>query len=178
MDVQEQRPMNEDTRTVCQLIKKFRETGNVKDVKRIGRPKSATSEEKALNVLLTIEETPQVSTREVTDNLEISNNFKKEKIHPYKLQLIYELNEDDFDRRMDFCEYTMERCNADENFASNIVFSNEATFMQNGTLNRHNCRYWARANPHWVQEAHTQYPQKSKCVDRHDKRTYHRPIFS
>ncbi|KAJ8956824.1 hypothetical protein NQ318_014238 [Aromia moschata] len=60
--------------TVCQLIKKFRETGNVKDVKRTGRPKSATSEEKALNVLLTIEETPQVSTREVADNLEISHS--------------------------------------------------------------------------------------------------------
>ncbi|KAJ8942416.1 hypothetical protein NQ318_014463 [Aromia moschata] len=36
--------------TVCQIIKKFRETGNVKDVKRTGRPISATSEEKALNV--------------------------------------------------------------------------------------------------------------------------------
>ncbi|KAJ8959204.1 hypothetical protein NQ318_022466 [Aromia moschata] len=59
--------------TVCQLIKKFRETGNVKDVKRTDRPKSATSEEKALNVLLTIKETPQVSTREVADNLGISH---------------------------------------------------------------------------------------------------------
>ncbi|KAJ8940862.1 hypothetical protein NQ318_008233 [Aromia moschata] len=59
--------------TVCQLIKKFRETGNVKHVKRTGRPKLATSEENALNVLLTIKETPQVSTREVADNLEISH---------------------------------------------------------------------------------------------------------
>ncbi|KAJ8960883.1 hypothetical protein NQ318_020182 [Aromia moschata] len=32
--------------TICQLIKKFRDSGNVKDVKRTGRPKSATSEEK------------------------------------------------------------------------------------------------------------------------------------
>ncbi|KAJ8949353.1 hypothetical protein NQ318_012016 [Aromia moschata] len=31
-------------RTVCQPIKKFRETGNVKDVKRTGRPKSATKD--------------------------------------------------------------------------------------------------------------------------------------
>ncbi|KAJ8961891.1 hypothetical protein NQ318_021509 [Aromia moschata] len=59
--------------TVCQLIEKFRETGNVKDVKRTGRPKSAKSEEIALNVLLTIVETPQVSTREVADNLKISH---------------------------------------------------------------------------------------------------------
>ncbi|KAJ8933496.1 hypothetical protein NQ318_000313 [Aromia moschata] len=113
--------------TLCQLIKKIRETGNVKDVKRTGRPKSATSEEKALNVLLIIEDTPQVSTREVADNLEISHVsvlriLRKEKMHPYKLQLIHELNEDDFERRMDFCEYTMERCNADENFLQILLF--------------------------------------------------------
>ncbi|KAJ8948905.1 hypothetical protein NQ318_020491 [Aromia moschata] len=60
--------------TVCQLMNKFRETGNVKDVKRTGKPKSETSEEKALNVLLTMEETPQVSTREVADNLEINHS--------------------------------------------------------------------------------------------------------
>ncbi|KAJ8936845.1 hypothetical protein NQ318_000582 [Aromia moschata] len=30
----------------------------------------------------------------------------------------------------------------------------------NGTVNRRNCRYWADVNPHWVMEAHTQYPQK------------------
>ena len=29
----------------------------------------------------------------------------------------------------------------------------------NGTLNRHNCRYWARKR-HWIQMAHTQRPQK------------------
>jgi transposase len=71
--------------TVSQLIKKFRETGSIKNMQRTGRPKSATSGDKALDVLLTIEETPRVSAREVAENLEISHNsvlriFKKEKI--------------------------------------------------------------------------------------------------
>ena len=150
---------------VCQLVRKFQETGSVKDVKRTGRPKSATNVEKALDVLLAIEEAPKVSTREIAENLEISHTsvfriLKEEKFRPYKLQLIHELNEDDFDRRMEFCEQMMERCNVDEDFASNIVFSDEAIFMLNGTVNRQNCRYWARNNPHWVQEGHTQYPQK------------------
>ncbi|CAH1372527.1 unnamed protein product [Tenebrio molitor] len=34
------------------------------------------------------------------------------------------------------------------------------TFCLNGTVNRQNCRYWTRENPHWMQEIHTQYPQK------------------
>jgi len=32
--------------------------------------------------------------------------------------------------------------------------------MLNGTVNRHNCRYWADENPHWMREAHTQYAKK------------------
>lgn len=151
--------------TVSQLIKKFRETGSIKNVQKSGRPKSATNEDKALDVILTVEETPRVSIREIAEHSGISHSsvqriLKTEKLRPYKLCLIHELNEDDFDRRAEFCELMMERCNADENFASNIIFSDEATFMLNGTVNRHNCRYWSRISPHLVEEGHTQYPQK------------------
>ena len=54
----------------------------------------------------------------------------------------------------------MGRIIADPNLPSNIAFSDEATFQLDGTLNRHNCRYWADANPHWVREDKSQYPQK------------------
>ncbi|KAG8246884.1 hypothetical protein J6590_074626 [Homalodisca vitripennis] len=37
---------------------------------------------------------------------------------------------------------------------------NESTFMLNGHVNRHNCRYWDNVNPHWMSECHTQHPQK------------------
>ncbi|KAJ8958658.1 hypothetical protein NQ318_016383 [Aromia moschata] len=62
----------------------------------------------------------------------LANLFKREKLRPYKLQLIHELNEDDFDRRAEFCEGIMERCNKNNNFAKNIHFSNEATVYLNG----------------------------------------------
>ena len=35
--------------------------------------------------------------------------LKKEKLHPYKVQLIHELSEDDPDRRLEFCESFMTR---------------------------------------------------------------------
>ena len=41
---------------------------------------------------------------------------------------VQELNEDGPDRRTEFCETLMEKCNEDENFANNISFSDEATF--------------------------------------------------
>ncbi|KAG8329426.1 hypothetical protein J6590_086307, partial [Homalodisca vitripennis] len=37
----------------------------------------------------------------------------------------------------------------------------ECSFMLNGSINRHNCRYWSSENPYWMREASIQqYPLK------------------
>lgn len=41
---------------------------------------------------------------------------------------VQELNKDDFDRRMEFCELIMRKIDDDSNFLFNIVLSDEATF--------------------------------------------------
>lgn len=40
--------------------------------------------------------------------------------------------------------------NLDQEIINNIWWSDEATFNLDGTVNRHNCRYWAKENPHVV----------------------------
>lgn len=145
--------------TVSKVVAKFVETGSVNDLPRQGRPR--VSEEVKLNVVLEAEENPHISTRQLALNNNLHHSsvvklFKTEKYHPYKVQLIHELNEDDPDRRLQFCEQLMLRCDEDGNFLNNILFSDEATFCLNGTLNRHNSRYWSRKNPHWTQDAHSQ----------------------
>jgi hypothetical protein len=30
-----------------------------------------------------------------------------------------------------------------------VLFSDEANFYMNGKVNKQNCRYWSRENPHW-----------------------------
>jgi hypothetical protein len=42
--------------------------------------------------------------------------MKREKFYPYKIQLLHELTEDDFDRRTEFCEIMMNKINQDDNF--------------------------------------------------------------
>ncbi|KAJ8959981.1 hypothetical protein NQ318_009415 [Aromia moschata] len=42
---------------------------------------------------------------------------------------------------------------------TDILFSDEATFVSNRTVNEQNCRYWSTENPHWMMEANTQYPE-------------------
>ncbi|KAJ8946560.1 hypothetical protein NQ318_008290 [Aromia moschata] len=55
--------------------------------------------------------------------------LKKVKYHPYRVRLIHELAEDDFDRRTEFCEYMMDHNNQNNGFIANILFSDEATFF-------------------------------------------------
>uniref|UniRef100_V5GPD3 Transposable element Tc3 transposase n=1 Tax=Anoplophora glabripennis TaxID=217634 RepID=V5GPD3_ANOGL len=154
-------PINRST--VSRTEAKFRNHGHVKDMPRSGRP--TVDEEVQLQALLTIHENPQSSLRVVADNLGMSEStlsrlLHRNKYHPYKVHLVQELCDDDFDRRTEFCEMMMEECQADPDFVKRIIFSDEASFYLNGTVNKQNCRYWSDRNPHWMMEAHTQHPQK------------------
>ncbi|KAJ8940242.1 hypothetical protein NQ318_016698 [Aromia moschata] len=156
--------------TVSRIERKYRELGHVRDAPRQGRPK--INENVQQDVILSALENPHCTVRQVSRDLNIgkssvSNIFKKVKYHPYRVRLIHELAEDDFDRRTEFCEYMMDHNNQNNGFIANILFSDEATFFLNGHVNRQNTRYWSQENPHWMQEYHTQHPQKymTKCLE-------------
>jgi DNA polymerase II small subunit/DNA polymerase delta subunit B len=74
--------------TVSELVRKFRETGNVKDIPRSGRPKSATNQDQALDVLLSVMDNPITSTTQLALDNDISQSsvvriLKKNKHKPY-----------------------------------------------------------------------------------------------
>lgn len=151
--------------TVSKTINRFEETGTNKDRQKSGRPKTETSEEQQVEVAQLFVEDPHSSVRKASQQLQISQtsifrNLKIIKFHPYKIKLHQEINEDDPDRRIEFCEIMMERITQNPIFQSLIVFSDESAFQLNGEVNRHNCRYWSEENPHWLREHHTQYKQK------------------
>lgn len=150
--------------TVSRTERKFWENGNVRNLPKSGR-KNQIDEEKQLDILLGFEENAHKSTRQIAAENNASKSsvlrvLKKEKYHPFKVHLVHELNEDDGDRRIEFCETMMNMCHANPQFRNRILFSDEATFCLNGAVNVQNCRYWSRENPHWMMEAHTQYPRK------------------
>lgn len=151
--------------TACRILHNFEHTGNVKNLPKTGRPKTATNDDRALDVLLAIQEEPKTSIPKLS--LETGNSersvrriLRRNKIHPYKVSLLQELAEDDPDRRMQFCQQIMNFLDETPQFVDRILFSDEATFCLNGFVNRHNCRYWSAENPHWMEEMHTQHPQK------------------
>lgn len=151
--------------TVSKTVTRFRDTGSVRDRPKIGRPKAATNDEKSLEVCLSVVENKHNSVRKIAQQVgicksSVHNVLVENEFHPYKIKFVQELIEDDFDRRLEFCEEIMRRCDLNALFPFWICFSDEATFQISGKVNRHNMRYWADENPHWMRDSHTQYQQK------------------
>jgi DNA-binding XRE family transcriptional regulator len=148
--------------TIYRLAKKFDETGSVEDASRSGRPTSVTTEENMQLVSQNFHLSPQTSQRSAARDLGISRSslqriMKDLKLKPYKPKLLQALNEDDPDRRMEFCEWILDSIEKNPNLLDQILWTDEATFQLNGRVNRHKCVYWSDNNPHFIieQELHT-----------------------
>ncbi|GFT33091.1 uncharacterized protein NPIL_427661 [Nephila pilipes] len=76
----------------------------------------------------------------------------------YIPRLVRALNDDDPDRRVQYYEWYLERCNENAHFPTKIVWSDEATLKLNGSINRHNCTYWGPENPHVMVDPHVNLP--------------------
>ena len=74
------------------------------------------------------------------------------KFHPYKLQIVQELKENDHQLRLEFCQQIMTNINEDNEFLDKLWMSDEAHFHLTGYVNKQNYRYWADSNPKEVHE--------------------------
>ena len=71
--------------------------------------------------MLDVTENPKTSVQQLALNHNMSRSsvqkiLKREKYHPYKIHLLQELSEDDFDRRIEFSEIMADRADQDGNF--------------------------------------------------------------
>lgn len=73
-------------------------------------------------------------------------------LHPYKIVLTQELKPLDHQKRREFANLVLEHLEIEPNFFKNIIFSDEAHFHLDGTVNKQNCRYWNETNPQIIQE--------------------------
>lgn len=148
---------NISNKTVSRILNKFKETGSVNNqMDKCGRRPSATGDDVATAVLGQLINSPKKSIRKLSQQTGVSRTsiqriLKTHKFHPYKVQLTQSLHEDDFDRRLEFCEWFLQH-----GFVKSIIFSDEAVFYLSGHVNRHNCRYWSDSNPHWISDTNEQ----------------------
>lgn len=148
--------------TFEKLKNRFEATGSVAYPKKVYENKNVSNEETELNVLLALQQDPNISVREISRDTDISKSsvnriIKKNKYHPYHLALHQELHGDDFQNRVRFCQIMQEKITETPDFLSSVLFSDEAGFKSNGLVNRHNMHYYATENPHWMREVDNQH---------------------
>lgn len=158
--------------TVSRLIKRFKETGSVKDRLYKKRRCPVNTEENATFCLASVLLSPKISTRKLAQHCNISQTsviriLKKENFHPYKLHILQELHAEDLDRRLEFCEWVDRQS---DDIGERIIFSDEAIFHLSGHVNRHNSRYWSQTNPHWIEEHSQVDPRVMVWCGIHNKR--------
>jgi len=78
---------------------------SIKDPSRLGRSSSASNKCRKINGCLSFTENLDRTAQEHEVNkISIHNILKKKKFYPYKIRLVHELNENDFNRCVEFCE--------------------------------------------------------------------------
>ena len=105
----------------------------------------------------TFAQNPRISQRRASLELDLSRTSSQRlmqdlKLRPYKPRLLHALNEDDPDRRMEFCEWILYSTQEVPTRLDRILWTDEAIFQMNGRVNRHNCVYWSDTNPHFIIE--------------------------
>lgn len=138
--------------TIRALATKFDTTGSIHDLPPPGRPATATSTEQRANLEASIARSPQKSSRRLSAELGVSQQsilrmLQQLKYRPYIPRLVHELCDGDQDKRVEFCEEFLQRLDEGDLDIDCVLWSDEATFKLNGTINRHNCVYWAQDNP-------------------------------
>ena len=66
-------------------------------------------------------------------------------MHPYRMHIRHALLPGDFDRRMRFARWLINRCQRNEEFLRSLVVGDEAAFSLNGQVNSWNVRHYSRA---------------------------------
>lgn len=144
-------------RNIRRLVERFNNTGSVAPGKSPGRP-TVANEEVVEDVRARLEQSPNKSLRKLCNQTGLSygtcHGIVKKKLHfyPYKITVLQELHQPDFQKRVDYCNWFNGNLR-DNNMLDKTFFSDEAWFHLSGYVNSQNYRTWSAENPHVYQEA-------------------------
>jgi hypothetical protein len=71
-------------------------------------------------------------------------------LFPYPIQILQELKEADYPRRLQFAEHLLAIREVDADWIDPVMWSDQAHFYSNGQVCTYNCRIWASENPHAI----------------------------
>lgn len=127
-------------------------TGSLMTQPRSGRP--SLDHDKTTDVVNYVKNNPTTSQRHVAQMFDVAQSSVSKILvgagmKCYKFSWVQALNDDDPDRRLEFCNWILGQ---NSSFVNSIVFSDESSFYLNGLVNKHNAHYYSTENEHRLME--------------------------
>ena len=133
-------------KTISKILNHFKSKGYLisSHNKRHQTP-SVLTEDVKINILCYVEENPIRSLRQIANEFSVSMSTVRKVLKEFhykcfKFQHHQQLLDNDMERRTHFCEILFNIINENENILQKIVFTDEASFSLNGTVNSQNYR--------------------------------------
>ena len=152
--------------TLIGWAKRFKATLSLTETARVGdHSDRRLSDDKRQEIVEAFGDDPTLSQRQAAQCCNVSLSsvnrvLKSEGLRAWKFTRVQEISEDDKVKRLQFCNLIRREQERNNHFVDNIVFSDEATFHLNGSVNLHNAFIYAEENPHAV----TVKPLKSASI--------------
>ncbi|GFU38980.1 DUF4817 domain-containing protein [Trichonephila clavipes] len=119
---------------VARMISKFEVTGCLDDRPRSGRPSTRRNAAETVK-----DEMETVAVR-------LRTGKRTLRCYPYKIHRHHELLPGDSVNRKAFAVWAFQKMAENDDWLSNLLWTDEARFTLRGSVNTHNCRIWATEN--------------------------------
>ncbi|XP_045771282.1 uncharacterized protein LOC123871479 [Maniola jurtina] len=107
-------------------------------------------------------EDPTRSTRSVGRELGVNHMrvwriLKDDGQHPFHYRRVQSLLPTDYEPRMVYSRWVLDKVEEDREFLSHVLFTDECSFVRTGVFNSHNEHVWSVINPHATKPSHFQH---------------------
>lgn len=122
------------------------------------RPKKyniGNAEQTNIGVVAMAVANPAISSRQIEAESGIPRRqalriLKAHNFKPYTIRKQHYLKPTDFQQRLEFCNWYIQKVEENHLFPSNVIWTDEAYISSAGIFNRHNEHYWSDSNPRRV----------------------------
>lgn len=147
-------------RFISRLVQRMRERGSIHPVGGPGRPRLHSSDVE-IDVLSYFYSHPHSSVRIAASEMNVPRTtvwriLRRNKMHPFSIHGLQGQESTDYQRRLDFCNWALNKEDAKPSFLKNIIWTDECCFKQDGCINPQNEHFWSDTNPLAVHDIHHQ----------------------
>ena len=135
--------------TLINLVKKFRESGSLKDLSRC----QAADRQRIAAISNFVRENRRTSVRKLSSCLKIPRSSVHRTLvndlhlHSYKPRIVQLLSKEARQIRKQFCQDFLETIDKNQLFLPNVLWSDEASFYLRDAVSVNNVYYWCTNNP-------------------------------